>query len=166
MPAVFSAATAAARKVLPDVRVHAIAAEHVIQSTVAPSTFIMYLMAGFTALAVILAAIGLYGMMAYSVAQRTREIGIRIALGATRERIARSVVGRGAFLGIAGAAIGLILASWATKAIEGSLYGVSRFDTLSFVIGGILLVAIAVVSTLLPMRRAIAVDPVIAIRAD
>jgi ABC-type antimicrobial peptide transport system permease subunit len=105
-------------------------------------------------------------MMAYAVAQRTREIGIRIALGATREQIARTVVGRGAMLGLAGAAIGLLLAGWGTRIIEGSLYGVGRLDVASFAIGGALLVGIAVAASLVPMRRAISVDPVTAIRAD
>jgi putative ABC transport system permease protein len=123
-------------------------------------------MTGFTLLAVLLAAVGLYGMMAYAVAQRTREIGIRIALGATRERIARSVVGRGTMLGVIGAVFGLLLASWATRIIEGSLFHVSRLDATSFAVGGLFLIGIAVLSSLLPMRRAIAVDPVIAIRAD
>lgn len=128
--------------------------------------FIMLLMVGFTVLALILAAVGLYGMMAYAVLQRTREIGIRIALGATRDRIARSVLGRGALLGITGAVVGLLLAVWATKLIEGSLFGVERFDTLTFAIGGAVLVLIAVVACLAPMRRAIAVDPMTSIRAD
>jgi len=124
------------------------------------------LMAGFTVLAVILAAVGLYGMMAYAVVQRTREIGIRIALGATRDRIARSVLGRGALLGVTGAVAGLLLAVWATKLIEGSLFGVERFDAMTFVTGGALLVIIAVVACVAPMRRAIAVDPMTSIRAD
>ena len=135
------------------------------QSLEAPR-FIMLLMVGFTVLALILAAVGLYGMMAYAVLQRTREIGIRIALGATRDRIARSVLGRGALLGLTGAVVGLLLAVWATKLIEGSLFGVERFDTPTFAIGGMVLVLIAVVACLAPMRRAIAVDPMTSIRAD
>jgi putative ABC transport system permease protein len=157
---------AVAKRQFPGIPINQRSAEATIESTLAPSRFVMLLMTGFTILAVVLAAIGLYGMMAYAVAQRTREIGIRIALGATREQIARTVVGRGAMLGLAGAAIGLLLAGWGTRIIEGSLYGVGRLDVASFAIGGALLVGIAVAASLVPMRRAISVDPVTAIRAD
>jgi ABC-type antimicrobial peptide transport system permease subunit len=126
----------------------------------------MLLMAGFTVLSVVLAAVGLYGMMAYAVVQRTREIGIRIALGAPRERIARSVIGRGAWLGTMGAVLGLLLALWATRLIEGSLFGVGRLDLMAFAVGGVLLVVIAVMACVAPMRRAISVDPMTSIRAD
>jgi putative ABC transport system permease protein len=159
-------ALAISKSTLPGVRFRQHVTEKIIADTLAPSRFIMLLMTGFTALAVILAAIGLYGMMAYAVAQRTREIGIRIALGATRRRIARAVVGRAALMGLTGAAIGLLLAMWGTRAIEGTLYGVSRLDATSFAIGGVCLVAIAVIASLVPMRRAVAVDPMTAIRAD
>jgi putative ABC transport system permease protein len=165
-PATLAQVTAAAKTHLPDARIRQHATATIIGNTLAPSRFIMMLMTGFSILAVVLAAIGLYGMMAYAVAQRTREIGIRMALGATRENIARSVVGRGAALGLVGAGFGLLLAAWGTKAIEGSLYGVSRLDVSSFVFGGLGLVAIAVAASLMPMRRAVAVDPMTAIRAD
>ena len=147
-------------------QVNVISAEATMKQSLEAPRFIMLLMAGFTVLAVILAAVGLYGMMAYAVVQRTREIGIRIALGATRDRIARSVLGRGALLGVTGAVAGLLLAVWATKLIEGSLFGVERFDAMTFVTGGALLVIIAVVACVAPMRRAIAVDPMTSIRAD
>ena len=159
-------AMAVARKMFPGVRLRQHSAQSIIANSLAPSRFIMILMAGFTVLTLILAAVGLYGMMAYAVAQRTREIGIRMALGATRNVIARSVVGRGALLGIGGAALGLMLAVWATRVIEGSLYGVTRFDGPSFVVGGIGLVVVAVAASLVPMRRAVAVDPMTAIRGE
>jgi ABC-type lipoprotein release transport system permease subunit len=76
------------------------------------------------------------------------------------------VLGRGALLGVTGAVAGLLLAVWATKLIEGSLFGVERFDAMTFVTGGALLVIIAVVACVAPMRRAIAVDPMTSIRAD
>jgi ABC-type antimicrobial peptide transport system permease subunit len=141
-------------------------AERVIASALAGPRFIMTLMVIFSTLALVLAAIGLYGMMAYAVAQRTREIGIRIALGATQDVIARSVVGKGALLGVGGAAVGLTLAFWATKMIEGSLFGVSRLDPGSFVAGGVGLVLIAIMASLIPTLRAIRVDPMTSIRAD
>ena len=147
-------------------QLNVISAEAKMAQSLAGPRFIMLLMVGFTALSLILAAVGLYGMMGYAVAQRTREIGIRIALGATRDRIARSVLSRGAVLGATGAVIGLLLAVWATKLIEGSLFGVERFDTMTFLGGGLLLVVIAVVACLAPMRRAVSVDPMTSIRAD
>ncbi len=159
-------ALAISKATLPGIRFRQHVTEKVIGDTLAPSRFIMLLMTGFTTLAMILAAIGLYGMMAYAVAQRTREIGIRMALGASRRRIARAVLGRAAVLGLGGAALGLLLAMWGTRAIEGTLYGVSRLDATSFAIGGAALIAMAVVASLIPMRRAVAVDPMTAIRAE
>ncbi|HET9425382.1 MAG TPA: ABC transporter permease [Gemmatimonadaceae bacterium] len=155
-----------ARSRMPGVRVRQQEAEKVIDATLGPPRFIMLLMAGFTVLAVILAAVGLYGTMAYAVAQRSREIGIRIALGATRETIARSVVGRALLLGVFGAGSGLLLAVWGTRVLERSLYGVSRLDPASFIAGGAVLIFVAVAASLVPMRRAVAVDPMTAIRAD
>lgn len=164
--ATYAQVLSVAKAALPGTRLHEHSTERTIDNALAPSRFIMLLMAGFTILAVVLAAIGLYGMMSYAVAQRTREIGIRMALGATRQTIARAVIGRAALLGLAGAGLGLVLAFWSTRVIEGSLYGVSRFDLTSFVFGGIGLVTIAVVASVLPMRRAVAVDPMTAIRTD
>ena len=113
-----------------------------------------------------LAAVGLYGVLAYAVAQRTREIGIRIALGATRRAIARAVVGQGALLAVIGIAVGLAGSFWATKLIEKMLYGVPRSDPISFTAGALLLFATAMAACLVPMRRAVGVDPLIAMRAE
>jgi putative ABC transport system permease protein len=165
-PATIAAAVAATRAYTRSSRVAELSAERILTGTLAGPRFIMTLMAIFSALALVLAAIGLYGMMSYAVAQRTREIGIRIALGATREAIARAVVGRGAILGITGAVVGLTLAFWATRIIEGSLFGVSRLDTASFAIGGAGLVLISVAACLVPTWRAVRVDPMTSIRAD
>jgi ABC-type antimicrobial peptide transport system permease subunit len=117
-------------------------------------------------LALVLAAIGLYGVMAYSVAQRTREIGIRVALGATRGRIARAVVTKGASLALAGSAVGVTIALWGTKLIEHELYGVAKRDTVSLGASVIVLIAVGVLACVVPARRALAVDPMTAIRAD
>jgi putative ABC transport system permease protein len=157
---------ATAKRLFPNARLNTLATEKIIDNSLAPSRFIMSLMAGFTLLTLVLAAVGLYGMMSYAVAQRTREIGIRIALGATRDAIARAVVGRGALLGAAGAAIGLVLAIWATRILESSLYGVNRLDTASFAIGGVGLLAIAVAACVVPTWRAVRVDPMTSIRVD
>jgi putative ABC transport system permease protein len=128
--------------------------------------FIMLVLSIFTGLALTLTGVGLYGVMAYTVTQQTREIGIRVALGASGSRIARGVLGRGAWLAVVGAALGLVAASWGTKMIENQLHGVTRSDPLSFISGAIVLVLVAVVACVVPTRRALAVDPMTAIRAD
>jgi putative ABC transport system permease protein len=134
--------------------------------SVAGPRFTMLLLGVFTVLALILAAVGLYGVMAYSVAQRTREIGIRIALGATTRHIGRRVVRQGAVLALLGVLIGLVGANWATRLIERMLYGVPRTDPASFAVGGLLLLGTALLACVVPMRRAVRVDPVIAMHAE
>jgi putative ABC transport system permease protein len=128
--------------------------------------FTMTLLSIFAGIAVALAAVGLYGVLAYSVAQRTREIGIRVALGATRGRVALSVMSQGMVLAALGAVLGLIGARWGTALIGSQLYGVRQTDVASFVIGGGALVAIATLACLIPAQRAVRVDPLIAMRAD
>jgi putative ABC transport system permease protein len=140
--------------------------EEAMARSIARPRFTMVLLVSFTLLALVLAAVGLYGVMAYSVAQRTRDIGIRIALGATRRDVARSVLRQGSVLAIVGAAVGLLGARWGSKLLEHSLYGVDRSDVASFALGAIVLVATAVLACIVPMRRAVAVDPLVAIRAD
>jgi ABC-type antimicrobial peptide transport system permease subunit len=140
--------------------------EDAMRDSIAGPRFTMLLLAIFTMLALVLAAVGLYGVLAYAVAQRTREIGIRIALGATRRTIARAIVGQGALLATCGIIVGLAGAFWATKFIDKMLYGVSRGDAYSFAAGALLLFATAMAACLVPMRRAVGVDPLIAMRAE
>jgi putative ABC transport system permease protein len=140
--------------------------EDAMLESIASPRFTMLLLAIFTVLALVLAAVGLYGVLAYAVAQRTREIGIRIALGATRRTIARTIMGQGALLAVCGIVIGLGGAYWATKFIDKMLYGVPRGDPYSFAAGALLLFATAMAACLVPMRRAVAVDPLIAMRAE
>ena len=140
--------------------------QNAMDRSIAGPRFTMVLLVVFTALALVLAAVGLYGVMAYSVAQQTREFGIRIALGATQSGIARSVLRRGVVLACVGAAAGIVGAFWGTKLLEQMLYGVGRSDVASFTIGVVVLVITAVMACLVPMRRAVAVDPLVAIRAD
>lgn len=128
--------------------------------------FVTLLLSVFTGLALVLAAVGLYGVMAYTVAQRTREIGIRIALGATRTRIARGIVAGGMTLAVLGSAVGIAAALWSTKLIEHQLYGVARRDAVSFATTVVVLVAAGVLACIVPARRALAVDPMAAIRAE
>jgi putative ABC transport system permease protein len=140
--------------------------ESVMERSIAGPRFTMTLLVTFTGLALVLAAVGLYGVMAYAVAQQTREIGIRIALGATRSAIASSVIRRGVLMAAAGALAGALGARWASKLLESMLYGVGRTDPLSFVIGVAVLLATALAACLVPVRRAVAVDPLTSIRAD
>jgi putative ABC transport system permease protein len=140
--------------------------EETMRGFLAGPRFIMLLLTVFTLLAVALASIGLYGVMSHRVAQDTREIGIRVALGASGSRIGRSVIARGLTLTVAGIVLGLGGARWATRIVESQLHGVSRLDPASFVVGAVLLVAISLIACVVPMRRALAVDPMTAIRAD
>jgi putative ABC transport system permease protein len=128
--------------------------------------FHTWLMALFGAMGLTLAAIGIYGVMAYSVAQRTREIGIRAALGATRGGLLRMVLGQSLRLATIGVVIGLALALATGRLIGALLFAVSPADT--FVLAGAtcVLMAVALLSALLPARRAAAVDPIVALRAD
>ncbi len=120
----------------------------------------------FGAIALVLALIGVYGVMSYSVAQRTQELGIRRALGADGRDILRLVLRQGATLAGVGAAIGLVLALASTRALSAFLLGVSAFDPVVFVgVTGTLLLA-AVAASLVPARRATAVDPLVALRQD
>ena len=140
--------------------------ESVMQRSIARPRFTMTLLVTFTALALVLAAVGLYGVMAYAVAQQTREIGIRIALGATRSAIASSVLRRGVLRAAASAVVGALGARWASKLLESMLYGVGRTDPISFTIGVAVLLTTALAACLVPVRRAVAVDPLTSIRAD
>src|SRR6185437_6195509 len=104
--------------------------------------------------------------MSYAVAQRTREIGIRIALGATNVRIASLVAVRGGVLAIGGIALGLGAAHWGTMLLEHPLVGVWSSDVPSFLIGAAILLGTVLLACLVPTRRAVTVDPVAAIRSD
>lgn len=137
-----------------------------LNDSIAAQRFTMAILAIFASLAVLLAAIGLYGVIAYMVLQRTREIGIRVALGATPRHVARLVVVGGIVLSAIGLAIGLVTSVWGTKLIQKSLYGIQPNDPASFAAGGALLLGVAVVACLIPMRRALRVDPLIAMRAE
>jgi predicted permease len=120
----------------------------------------------FAGIAAALAAIGLYGVMAYSVAQRTREIGIRIALGARRAAVLRLVLGQSTLLIIIGLAIGLVGAWSLTRALQGMLFGVTPFDPLTIVTVAGAFASVALLAAYLPARRATTVDPSEALRAE
>lgn len=130
----------------------------------APTRFAMALLTAFAIIALVLSTVGLYGVIAYSVTQRRREIGVRIALGAQSTDVAGLVVGEGLRLVAAGIVIGVVGAAAATRALRGMLYGVGPADPVTFGAIALLLAAIAVLASYVPARRALRVDPLETLR--
>jgi len=124
------------------------------------------LFAVFGGLALLLGAVGIYGVISYSVAQRSREIGIRMALGARRQEVLLLVVGQGAKLALAGVAIGIAGGLMLTRLMSGLLYGVQATDPLTYGAVAILLMLVALAACFLPARRAMLVDPIVALRYE
>jgi len=118
------------------------------------------------ALGLALAATGLYGVVAYSVSLRMREMGVRLALGARRADLTALVLGRGLRLALAGVALGGALALGLARAVRGLLYGISPTDLPTFVAVGLLMTAVAALASYLPARRAARVDPMTALRSE
>jgi putative ABC transport system permease protein len=141
-------------------------ADEILAKELTGTRFNMSLLVVFAGLAVVLATVGLYGVIAYSVSQRTREMGIRLALGAGQPAVLRLVMSQGARLTVIGLSLGLIAASGLTRLMETMLYGVSPLDAATFVLVGIVLGLVALLATYFPARRATRVDPVIALRAE
>jgi len=122
--------------------------------------------ATFGVLALVLAAIGLYSVIAYNVAQRTHEMGVRVALGAQMRDVIQLVLTDGLRLSVAGLAIGTLVALWATKWVKPLLFDVSPRDPVVFVIVGGTLLGVAILASLIPARRAAKVEPTVALRSD
>ncbi|MDR5729183.1 MAG: FtsX-like permease family protein [Terriglobia bacterium] len=120
----------------------------------------------FGGLALLITVVGLYGLLSYSVAQRTREIGIRMALGADRGRVMGMVLRQALTLLILGTAAGLALALWSTRLLHSFLYGVGKHDPLTLAIVPLLLLLCGLVSAIVPARRAASIDPMQALRAE
>jgi predicted permease len=149
---------------LPIYRVKTMAAR--VDDSLARPRFAMTLLTVFAGVALVLAAIGIYGVMAYLVSQGTREIGIRMALGATERGVMGLVVRQGVLVAVAGLALG-VAGAWAlTRFMQAMLFGVGRTDPVTFGFVAILLAAVAVSATVGPARRAARVDPTVAMRAD
>jgi putative ABC transport system permease protein len=126
----------------------------------------MLLLAIFAGLALVLAAIGIYGVMSYSVAQRTREIGIRLALGAQRQDILTMTVAQGLRLVLLGLGIGLAVAFVLTRVMASLLFGISATDPITFISISFVLLAVAMLASYSPALRATRVDPMAALRAQ
>ena len=143
-----------------------VAASEVAETTMLPTRIGAILLGAFGALALGLAAIGLYGVVAYSVSQRTREIGIRVALGAPRGSVLRLLASRGARLAVIGLVIGALGAAAVGRLLTSMLYGVSAFDMMAFGAAATVLLAIAGIANIVPALAALRVDPVKALRSE
>jgi putative ABC transport system permease protein len=140
--------------------------EWLLDRSLGSQRFMMQLLGIFSALALMLAVVGIYGVTSYSVTQRIQEIGIRMALGAQRQDVQKLILKQGMGSALAGVAIGLMASLALTRVMEGLLFGISATDPLTFAGMAILLVAVALVACYLPARRAAKVDPMVALRYE
>jgi putative ABC transport system permease protein len=138
----------------------------VIADSLAQQRFSMILLGAFAAVALLLASLGIYGVISYLVGQRTHELGIRLALGAQRRDVMRLVLGHGMKMALAGVSLGLIVALGLTRLISKMLYGVSATDPATFVAITVLLITVALLACLIPAWRATQVDPLVALRNE
>ncbi len=138
----------------------------VIADSLAARRFSMILLDAFAAIALLLASVGLYGIISYLVGQRSHELGIRIALGAKPRDVLGLVLNQGMKMALGGVALGLVAALALTRLLTKMLYGVSATDPVTFAIITLLLTSVALLACLIPARRATKVDPLIALRYE
>jgi putative ABC transport system permease protein len=137
-----------------------------VEAVTMPQRFGSILLGAFGVVALLIAAVGIYAVASYDVARRHRELGIRAALGAGRRALVQKVLGRAWLAVAAGVAVGAVLAAWATRGVQGLLFGITPGEPVSYVAAATLLVAVAAVASWLPARRAATVDPAQVIRDD
>ena len=140
--------------------------DQVISASTTPRRFNLFLLAGFASLALTLSAIGIYGVIAYSVVRRVNEIGIRMALGAQRRDVMRLVIGQGLLLLGIGLVVGIVGALGLTRALASFLYGIRPTDPMTFAGVVVILATVALLASYIPARRATKVDPMIALRCE
>jgi putative ABC transport system permease protein len=163
---VVSAARGIFRELAPDVPAKFSTFVDELGGWLAARRFLLLLVGVFAAVALILAAVGIYGVVAFSVARRTQEIGIRMALGAQRRGVLRLIVGEGARLAGAGVAIGVVVSLAVTRVVSSLLFEVSATDPLTFAGVSVLLMVVALAASAIPARHALRVDPMVAVRAE
>ena len=160
------AARAVFRELAPDVPVKFSTFEDEMGGWLADRRFLLLLVGLFAAAALVLAVVGVYGVVAFSVARRTQEVGVRMALGAQRSEVLRLIVGEGARLAAFGVAIGIAASFVITRLISSLLFGISATDPLTFLGLAVLLSLAALVASYIPARRAMRVDPMVALRYE
>jgi ABC-type antimicrobial peptide transport system permease subunit len=140
--------------------------EEIVANSIAKQRLTMILLSVFSTLALALSAVGIYGVISYLTGQRTHEIGIRVALGASASDVLRMILGEGMRITLVGVGIGIVLALGLTRLITKVIYGVSASDPLTFIGVAILLSGVALLACYIPARRAMRVDPIIALRYE
>jgi putative ABC transport system permease protein len=135
-------------------------------ASIAQERFRTLLLSSFSGIALVLAAVGIFGVISYSTSQRTHEIGIRMALGAQQRSVLRLILGQGVKLAMLGLGVGAVAALLLTRLMAGLLYGVSATDPLTFGAVAIVLLGVAVTACYIPARRAMRVDPMVALRHE